>query len=558
MLVPAGDSCTRYIIPQSMDSNEYMVRRSRHFSGRRWAAVLLTMFTLTSYGRAAEAQEPGGDPAPVPPAHSIIPMPVSVQLAPADSFAITSATAIVVEPGDAEVARIGRYLADLIGTSVDSAPPRVLEAGEALPRGSIALAMDAGDPALGDEGYELTITPDRVTLVANQPAGLFYGVQTLRQLLPPSIEYEAARPRSIKMPAGRIVDHPRFAWRGAMLDVSRHFFGVEDVKRYIDLLALYKLNRLHLHLADDQGWRIEIESWPNLAIHGGSTEVGGGAGGYYTQEEYADLVAYARDRYITAVPEIDMPGHTNAALASYPELNCDGVAPPLYTGIEVGFSALCVDRDTTYAFVDDVVREIAALTPGAYFHIGGDEVENLTDAQYRQFVERVQGIVQSHGKRMIGWGEIAPAELLPTSIVQHWKPDSSHLAVARGAEVILSPATHVYLDMKYDSTTMLGLSWAGYTDVRDAYAWEPATLLEGVPESAILGVEAPLWSETLGTLHDVEYMAFPRLAGVAEIGWSPAAAREWSEFRVRLGAQAPRWSALGVNFYRSPLVPWQD
>ena len=237
-----------------------------------------------------------------------------------------------------------------------------------------------------------------------------------------------------------------------MLDVARHFFGVDDVKRYMDLMALYKLNRLHLHLSDDQGWRIEIKSWPNLAIEGGKSEVGGGPGGYYTQQDYTALVDYGRERHITIVPEIDMPGHTNAALASYPDLNCDGIARQRYTGIEVGFSSLCVDKDITYKFIDDVVREIAALTPGAYFHIGGDEVKTLTAAQYVAFVERVQAIVQAHGKETIGWDEIAPAHLLPTTIVQHWRPDGApSQAVAKGARVVMSVANRAYLDMQYDA-----------------------------------------------------------------------------------------------------------
>jgi len=217
--------------------------------------------------------------------------------------------------------------------------------------------------------------------VARTPAGLFYGVQTLRQLLPAAVEYSAAFPRPMRLPAARVVDAPRFAWRGAMLDVARHFIEAAEVKRFVDLMALYKLNRLHLHLSDDQGWRLEIRSRPNLTRHGGSTEVGGGPGGFYTQEQYADLVRYAQERFVTIVPEIDMPGHTNAALASYPELNCNGVAPALYTGTEVGFSALCVESEATYRWIDDVVREIAALTPGAYFHIGGEEGERLTHEQ---------------------------------------------------------------------------------------------------------------------------------------------------------------------------------
>jgi hexosaminidase len=354
-----------------------------------------------------------------------------------------------------------------------------------------------------------------------------------------------------------VVDSPRFPWRGAMLDVARHFFTVDDVKRYIDLIALLKINRLHLHLSDDQGWRIEIKKWPNLTKHGGSTEVGGGPGGFYTQAQFADLVAYAAERFVTIVPEIDMPSHTNAALASYPELNCDGVAPPLYTGIEVGFSALCVDKEITYTFIDDVVREIAAVARSPYFHVGGDEVKKLTAAQYKSFIERTQKIVRSHALQMIGWDEIAPVDLDASSIVQHWRPKTTpKVAAAKGVKFILSPADRVYLDMKYEKTTALGLDWAAIIEVQQAYEWDPAALFEGIPESAILGVEAPLWSETAANTRDLEFLAFPRIAAAAEIGWTPAAARRWDEFRVRLGLQEPRWTALGINFYRSPQVPW--
>jgi hexosaminidase len=502
-------------------------------------------------------------PASMSSVRTLIPAPVSIEPSAGRAFVLSAATKIIVPAGNDRIAGIGRLLSDLIGIAVAESPLSVLPEGGTVPAGSIHLSM-AGSAGLqasaAHEAYELTVTSDRVTIAAAHPEGLFYGVQTLRLLLPPFVEYGAVRPdksRVITVPAVRIVDQPRFEWRGAMLDVSRHFFEVDEVKRYIDLMAMYKLNRLHLHLADDQGWRIEIAAWPNLARHGGSTEVGGGPGGYYTKAQYSDLVAYAQARFITVIPEIDMPGHTNAALASYAELNCDGVARPLFTGIAVGFSAFCVDKEVTYRFIDDVVREIAAVTPGPYFHVGGDEVKTLTPAQYVTFIERVQGIVRSHGKQMIGWDEIAPARLHPTSIVQHWRPDATPKeAVARGSKIILSPANKVYLDMKYSAETVLGLSWAGLVPVRVGYDWDPATLVAGVPESAILGVEAPLWSETLANIRDVEYMAFPRLAGVAEIGWSRADRRGWEEFRERLAAQAPRWSVLGVNFYRSPDVPW--
>jgi hexosaminidase len=360
----------------------------------------------------------------------------------------------------------------------------------------------------------------------------------------------------LRAPAVQIADRPRFPWRGAMLDVARHFFSVDDVKRYIDLIALYKFNRLHLHLSDDQGWRIEIKSWPNLTARGASTAVAGGRGGFYTQAQYAELVAYARERSIVVIPEIEMPGHSNAALASYPELNCDGRPRELFTGIEVGFIAFCVEKEITYQFIDDVVREIAAISPGPYFHIGGDEVKLLSPAQYNGFIERVQDIVQRHGKQMIGWDEIAPVRLAPTTIVQHWRPDGAPTAaIAKGAKVVMSVANRTYLDMQYDTDSPIGLHWAAYIEVRDSYDWDPASVAPGIPESSLLGVEAPLWTETAATMRDVEWLAFPRLAALAEVAWTQGE-RTWDEFRARLAAQAPRWSALGINFYRSPQVDW--
>src|SRR4029450_5999549 len=223
----------------------------------------------------------------------------------------------------------------------------------------------------------------------------------------------------------------------------------------------------------------------------------------------------------------------------------------LYTEIEVGFSALCVDKEITYKFIDDVVREIAAITPGPYFHIGGEGVKTLNATQYAQFIARVQKIVQSHKKQMIGWDEISPAPLLPTSIIQHWRPKTTPAeGVSQGAKVVCSPADRAYLDMKYDPSTPIGLNWAAFIEVQSAYEWDPTSIAPGVPEAAILGVEAPIWTETIATIADLEMMAFPRLAAVAEIGWSRADRRGWDGFRLRLGAQAPRWSALGINFYR--------
>ena len=521
-----------------------------------WLGVLvlgvaaLAIARMTTGEAGATRQSGASSPRP-----ALVPWPASVTLDPSEQLSITKEAAIEVSSGDPDLRRIAGDLADLMRPALD-AELTVREIAGTPTATTIRLELIGPIAGPRDDSYELTIAATGIRIAAATPAGVFHGVQTLRQLLPAAVELRAARPRDVAVPMGRIVDRPRFAWRGAMLDVARHFFGPEDVKRYIDLLALYKFNRLHLHLSDDQGWRIEIAGWPNLTAHGGSTAVGGGRGGFYTKQQYEELVAYAADRFITIVPEIDMPSHINAALASYPDLNCNGVAPPLYTGIDVGFSAFCVDKEITYKFIDDVVREIAAMTPGPYFHIGGDEVKTLTPAQYKAFVERVQPIVQTHGKIAIGWDEIVHAQLLPSTIVQYWRPDAS-ITPAPGTKLILSPANKVYLDMKYDDHTAPGLNWAGNIDVPVAYTWDPAALLPQVPEASILGVEAPLWSETLMTMADVEYMAFPRLAAVAEVAWSPQELRQWDEFRTRLGGQAPRWSALGINAFWSPKVDWR-
>ena len=265
---------------------------------------------------------------------------------------------------------------------------------------------------------------------------------------------------------------------------------------------------------------------------------------------------YAQARYVTIVPEIDMPGHSNAALIAHPELSCSSRAPVPYSGTDVGWSTLCVDKEETYAFVEDVVRELALLTPGPWLHVGGDEVRGLTAEQYARFVERVQQIVTKHGKRMIGWEEIAAAKLAPTSVAQQWATDSAIKAIRYGAKLILSPAKKVYLDMKYTPSTELGLHWAGYVGVRDAYDWNPAAYLPGVVEGNVLGVEAAIWSETLRNITAVEYMAMPRLPAIAEVAWSPQRTRDWENFRERLANHAPRWHLLGVNYFRSPEVSW--
>ena len=488
----------------------------------------------------------------------VIPAPASAWGSGGAGFALARSTRILIPRGSPAVARVGAYLAAVLRRSTGYPLPVASVGGPG--EGSGILLEITRDGQLGDEGYELEATGATVILRAHGPDGLFRGVQTLRQLLPARIEASTIQRGPWRVPAARIVDRPRFAWRGAALDVARHFFTVDEVKRYIDLISLYKLNVLHLHLTDDQGWRIAVDRWPRLGTHGGSTQVGGGRGGYYTKRDYRSIVRYAQDRYITVVPEVDVPGHTNAALSSYPELNCDDRAPDLYTGLGVGFTSLCLDKAVTYRFLDDVIGELAALTPGPYLHIGGDEAQTVPGDRYVAFVERVQRIVEAHGKRAVGWQETAKAKLEPSSVVQYWDTrggiDMVRKAAERGSKLVLSPASKVYLDMKYDSGTRLGLEWAGHVEVRDAYDWDPATLLQGIGEKDVLGVEAQLWSETLRSVGDMEFMAFPRLPGIAEVGWSPASSRRWGDYRRRLAAQGPRWSAMAVNYHRSPQVPW--
>jgi hexosaminidase len=498
----------------------------------------------------AAMTRPAGSPARLP---ALVPKPVA--LAPGKgAFELTEGTAIGVR-GGSEAMRVAEYLGGLLRPATGYPLP-VRRTRSTEPGGRLLLAFDPSIRRLGSEGYRLRVDRDGVLVAAAGAAGLFYGVQTLRQLLPAAIDGRERATGPWRVPAVEVEDRPRFAWRGAMLDVARHFFSVDEVRRFVDLLALYKLNRLHLHLTDDQGWRLAIRGWPRLTSVGGRTQVGGGAGGSYTQQQYAALVSYAAARFVTVVPEIDMPGHTNAALASYPALNCDGVAPSLYTGMEVGFSSLCIGKELTYRFVDDVVRDVAALTPGPYIHIGGDEAHSTSPADYATFVRRVRAIVRARGKRLVGWEEAARVPLARGSVVQHWHdPALARRAVAQGARVIMSPATKAYLDMKYAPDTTLGLEWAGTTSVRDAYSWDPVAQA-GLAEEDVLGVEAPLWTETTATTADLDFLAFPRLVGHAEIAWSPGSGRGWAEYRRRLAAQGPRLRALGVRFYEAPGIPW--
>ena len=407
------------------------------------------------------------------------------------------------------------------------------------------------------ESYQIYITQDSIILNSNTAEGAFRGVQTLRQIIPETSIDTVAKYKVWNIPTGKIIDSPNFEYRGTMLDVSRHFFSVADVKKYIDILSYYKYNVLHLHLTDDQGWRIEIKSWPKLTEIGGKTEVGGASGGFYTQEDYTEIVNYAAKHHILIIPEVDMPGHTNAASLSYPILNGNGKTLKPYEGTRVGFSTFDTRKDTVYSFIDDVVREISAITPGPYFHIGGDESHVTKKNDYAYFVNRVEKIVQKHGKKMIGWDEIATTNVDSTSISQFWSSaKNAKLAVEKNMKIIMSPAKKAYLDMQYDSLSKHGLHWAAYIPTNVGYQWSPESY-ENITKENIIGIEAPLWSETISTISELEYLAFPRAIGYAELGWSTEENRNWEDYKKRLANQTPFLNRKNVKYYPSPLIDWK-
>jgi hexosaminidase len=499
-------------------------------------------------------------------AHDIVPEPAVVTPNTAVSYQLNPATVVFTSPGAAR--SVGDYLAGLLRPStgfvvpVVSVPTTAATSTTALP--GISLLLSGAPAVVGTEGYQLDVTATSVVIRARAAAGLYYGVQTLRQLLPAKLAERTWQSGPWTVPGGHVLDYPRYAHRGAMLDVARHFLPVADVERYIDEISLYKVNYLHLHLTDDQGWRIAINGWPRLLTVGASSGEGGGPGGYYTQAQYKQIVAYAQAHFVTIVPEVDVPAHSDAALASYAQLNCDDVAPPLYAGIGPDpDGTMCVGKALTFQFLNDVIGQIAALTPGPYFDIGGDEVSNLSDADYDTFLQHVQQIVLAHGKKLMGWGEALTATTPADSTGQFWIYDGTEDQVAaasqQGAQIVMSPCIYTYLDQKYAPETPpdpLGLEWAGDISTQTAYSWDPTEVLAGVPDSAIAGVEAPLWTDVITSFAQAQYMTFPRLPAIAEIGWSPQAGLDWTSFSRRLAHQGPLWKAMGVDYYADPAIAW--
>lgn len=414
-----------------------------------------------------------------------------------------------------------------------------------VPRIDFTAAID-NLPGLRAGAYMLNITPGGIAIMAGDEQGILNGAITLEQV----VAFSSKSDRGLFLPCGTITDEPRFTYRGYMLDVARTFFDVETVKQVIDRITPYKITHMHLHLSDDQGWRIEIRSWPKLTEAGSLTSVDDASPGFYTQEDYVEIVAYAASRGITIVPEIDVPGHTHAALVAYPELSVDGEEREQYSGTEVGFSTVDANKDVVYEWFDDVVREISELTPGPYFHLGGDESAVTPHDDYVKFVTRAQQIIKDNGKQPIGWDEVAVAGLAEGAVAQLWNHvEYAETASNNGNQVLISPATRTYLDMKYDTASRIGYTWAAMIEVDSAYLWDPATFVPNVTDEDILGIEAPLWGETIRNLEDIDYLTFPRLPALAEVGWTAQNKRDYQDFLRRLKAHQIWLKEQGVGTY---------
>jgi hexosaminidase len=401
-------------------------------------------------------------------------------------------------------------------------------------------------PDLGNEGYRLVIADD-INISAQTDTGLFYAVQTLKQLLP--VDKQA----SYKLPRVDITDVPQYAWRGSMVDVARHFFGIEYLKKHIERMAAFKLNKLHLHLSDDQGWRMEIKKYPKLTSVGGSTQAGGGPGGFYTQDELKDLVAFAAQHNIEIIPELDMPGHVQAAIASYNELACDNVTNlGLYIGLDVGFSALCLTKpEVIYPFVKDVLTEVVSVFPSQYIHIGGDEIKH---ALYPEFIDKTGQIVKDLNRTMVGWEEASAGKNLSSdTLLQLWNDNYDiQSATDRNIHLILSPCSYFYLDHGNYSGQPETYTWCRGQGIplERVYSFNPQKY------SLVTGIEAPVWSEVVTSEAALDNRIWPRLAAVAEIAWSNQSARNYQEFTQRMKALKPYFDKAGIQYYAEPQLGW--
>jgi hexosaminidase len=501
------------------------------------------------------------------PVLQLIPQPKSVQALPG-TFAFSKQTRILYG-NDAS-----KKVADLLNRFLQANHGLTLPTNKAMAKTATGMITIVSDSTLPAEGYTLWVNLKMIQLRGNG-AGLFYGLQTLQQLM----KGEGAQ---VTVPAVRITDAPRFAYRGLMLDAGRWFFPPDYVKHFIDVMAQYKFNRFHWHLTEDQGWHIEIKRYPRLqevASHRAETIVGHAArsntydgkphGGYYTQEQVKDIVKYAADRHITIIPEIEMPGHAEAALAAYPNLGCTGGPYKVSGKWGVNKEVFCAGNDSVYTFLENVLTEVMDLFPGQYIHVGGDECPKdrwkacpkcqkrikelgLKDEHELQsyFVHRIEKFVNSKGRRIIGWDEILEGGLAPNATVMSWRGEAGGIAAAKEKhDVIMTPNTYLYLDYYQGKPATEPLNIGGYLPLQTVYNYEPLSpAMTPEEQQYIKGVQANLWTEYLPTGQLVDYMLWPRALAAAEITWSPASEKNYASFLERLPAQLAHMDKTGVNF----------
>ncbi len=518
---------------------------------------------------------------------SIIPKPLQIEKS-TGNFAIAPTTKILIPANDKGAEQAAQYLADRLRKATEFDLPIQSSTGS-MPLQSIQL-KSIYNPALSPESYQLTVSTDLITIEALGAQGLFYGVQTLIQLLPVQV-YSGRKVPAITLlvPCIKVGDTPRFGWRGMMLDVSRHFFTKEFVKEYIDYLAIHKMNTFHWHLTDDQGWRIEIKKYPKLTEVGAwrvdredkpwtnrepqKAEEAATYGGFYTQDDIKEIVEYARNRFITIIPEIEMPGHCLAAITSYPQYSCSGgpfTVPP--GGVWPIKDVYCPGNEETFEFLQNVLSEVIALFPSEYIHIGGDEVDKSTWKQCPKcqariaaeglkneeelqsyFVRRIEKFLNANGKRLIGWDEILEGGLAPNATVMSWRGMEGGIAAAKsGHDCVMTPTSHCYFDYYQGDPGLEPLAIGGYLPLSKVYSFEPVPAdLSAEEAKHILGGQANLWTEYVATPSHAQYMTLPRIAAMAEVTWSAKEIRNWEDFLGRLKRQLDRYVQAKINFARS-------
>lgn len=505
--------------------------------------------------------------------YNVVPLPKSVVMAKGLPFNLTNATTIVYEGTNPEMKRNARFLSEYI-QQASGIKTAVLDKRD---KKAAAIVLTIDPKVAGAEAYRLSVNNKQVTIAASTPAGVFYGIQTLRKSLPVQTTGEA-----ITLPAVTVSDAPRFGYRGMMLDCARHFFPLSFVKKFIDILAMHNMNVFHWHLTEDQGWRLEIKSHPELTAKSSmrsGTVIGHNAtvddsiphGGFYTQQEAREIVEYARQRHITVIPEIDMPGHMLAALAAYPELGCTG--GPYEVGHRWGVykDVLCLGKESTYKFVQDVIDEVVDIFPAKYFHIGGDESPTVmwekcpkclqkakdenTDIKHLQqyFTNRVEKYLNGKGKSIIGWDEILEGKINQSATIMSWRGVEPGLKAAKqGHDVIMTPSSHVYFDhYQAKDTKHEPDAIGGCSPVEKVYSYEPLPdTLSAEAKNRIKGVQANLWTEYIPFTTQAEYMVLPRMAALAEVQWTPVAKKNFDDFSKRALRLSDLYDRYGYQYAR--------